>query len=63
MASKKFGEKVTSFTMTCSLLSRYIRSNGATAMDIDLTIRDEISSIVRYFCIVVVSSEWIVLGG
>lgn len=63
MASTKFEQKATSFTMTCSLLSRYIRPNGATAMDIDLTIRDEISSIVRYFCIAVVSSKWIVLGG
>lgn len=56
MASTKFGEKVTSFTMTCSLLSRYIRSYGAAAIDIDLTIRDEISSIVRYFRIAAVSS-------
>lgn len=56
MASTKFEQKATSFTMTCSLLSRYIRPNGATAMDIDLTIRDEISSIVRYFRIAIVSS-------
>jgi hypothetical protein len=42
--------------MTCSLLTRYIRPNGAAAMDIDLTIRDEISSIVRYFRIAIVSS-------
>ncbi|WVZ57228.1 hypothetical protein U9M48_007638 [Paspalum notatum var. saurae] len=39
MAPAKAGEKATSFAMACSLLSRYVRQNGAAAGDLSLTIR------------------------
>lgn len=41
MATAKSGEKATSFAMACSLLSRYVRQNGAAAGDLGLAIRDE----------------------
>lgn len=41
MATVKSGEKATSFAMACSLLSRYVRQNGAAAGDLGLGIRAE----------------------
>lgn len=41
MAPAESGEKATSFAMACSLLSRYVRQNGAAAADLGLAIRAE----------------------
>lgn len=35
------GERATSFAMACSLLSRYVRQNGAAAAELGLGIRGE----------------------
>jgi hypothetical protein len=47
MAPAESGEKATSFAMACSLLSRYVRQNGAAAADLGLAIRGEASSLVE----------------
>lgn len=47
MAPAKSGEKATSFAMACSLLSRYVRQNGAAAGDLGLAIRGDLSSLVE----------------
>lgn len=44
MAAAKSGEKATSFAMACSLLSRYVRQNGAAAGDLGLAIRAEVDA-------------------
>ncbi|KAF0901598.1 hypothetical protein E2562_003569 [Oryza meyeriana var. granulata] len=41
MASAKTGERASSFAMACSLLSRYVRQNGAAAGELGLGIRGE----------------------
>ncbi|KAF0921372.1 hypothetical protein E2562_006944 [Oryza meyeriana var. granulata] len=41
MASAKSGEKASSFATACSLLSRYVRQNGAAAGELGLGIRGE----------------------
>uniref|UniRef100_A0A0D9VV37 Protein TIFY n=1 Tax=Leersia perrieri TaxID=77586 RepID=A0A0D9VV37_9ORYZ len=41
MASAKSGERASSFAMACSLLSRYVRQNGAAAGELGLGIRGE----------------------
>ncbi|KAL5198089.1 hypothetical protein ABZP36_001601 [Zizania latifolia] len=40
-ASMRPGEKASSFAMACSLLSRYVRQNGAAAAELGLGIRGE----------------------
>ena len=37
-ASARQGERATSFAMACSLLSRYVRQNGAAAAELGLGI-------------------------
>lgn len=46
-APAKSGEKATTFAMACSLLSRYVRQNGAGAADLGLAIRGELSCLVE----------------
>ncbi|XP_006650179.1 protein TIFY 10a [Oryza brachyantha] len=41
MASAKSLERASSFAMACSLLSRYVRQNGAAAGELGLGVRDE----------------------
>lgn len=40
-ASARAGERATSFTTACSLLSRFVRQNGAAAAELGLGIKGE----------------------